>query len=130
MNKQMSQKGLYMGAGVGIIAFALVGLLPGSFIGGAIGLSIATHIFGGPLGAELLPRVIVGAAMLFGVVVAGLVFIVGASSIGWLIGYAIDSSLSRTTKDARNASRGHVGEMSPLKPEVMSASAQRKREHI
>jgi len=130
MKKQMSQKGMYVGAGAGLVLFAVIGLLPGSFIGGAIGLSIATHIFGGPLGAEILPRVIVGAAMLFGVVVAGLIFIVGASSIGWLLGHAIDSSRSRTTKEKRDTSRGHVGENRHLKPEVMSASAQRKREHI
>jgi hypothetical protein len=92
MKKQMSQKGMYVGAGAGIVLFAIIGLLPGSFMGGAIGLSIATSLFGGPLGTSLLPRLIVGAAMVFGVLVSGLLFIVGASSVGWLIGYVIDAA--------------------------------------
>lgn len=99
MKKQMSQKGMYVGAGVGIMLFALIGLLPGSFIGGAIGLSIATHIFGGPLGTSLLPRIIVGAAMVFGVLLSGLLFLVGASSVGWLIGYIIDVARRDKTVD-------------------------------
>jgi|GEM_PF-480984 len=92
MKTQMSQKGIYVGAGAGIVLFALIGLLPGSFMGGAIGLYIATHIFGGPLGTALLPRIIVGTAMVFGVLLSGLLFLVGASSVGWLVGYIIDAA--------------------------------------
>jgi hypothetical protein len=90
MKSKMSLKGMYVGAGAGLVLFAVIGLLPGSFLGGAVGLSIATHLFGGPLGTALLPRIIVGAAMVFGVVLSGLLFLVGASSLGWLIGYIID----------------------------------------
>jgi hypothetical protein len=92
MKTQMSQKGIYVGAGVGIVLFAIIGLLPGTFMGGAIGLSIATHVFGGPLGTALLPRLFVGAAMIFGLLLSGLLFIVGASSVGWLVGYIIDAA--------------------------------------
>jgi ribosomal protein L27 len=103
MKKQMSQKGMYVGAGAGIVLFALIGLLPGSFMGGAVGLSIATHIFGGPLGTSLLPRIIVGAAMVFGVLLSGLLFLVGASSVGWLVGYIIDAARRDKTVEKESA---------------------------
>lgn len=89
--KEMAKKGLYIGAGAGLILFAIVGLLPGSFIGGVIGLNIAGSIFGTPLQTALLPRMIVGASMVLGILVAGVVFVAGTSIIGWLAGSAIDT---------------------------------------
>jgi hypothetical protein len=89
--REMAKKGVYVGAGAGLILFALIGLLPGSFIGGVIGLNIAGSIFGHPLSAALLPRIIVGISMVIGVMVAGLVFVIGSSIIGWLAGFAIDA---------------------------------------
>ena len=86
-----------MGVGAGIVLFAIIGLLPGSFIGGAIGLSIATHLFGGPLGTSLLPRLIVGLAMILGVLVSGIVFVISGGSMGWLIGYIIDTVTDHRT---------------------------------
>ena len=89
--KEMAKKGLYAGAGAGLVMFALLGLLPGSFLGGVIGLNIAGSLFGLPLSASLLPRLIVAASMVLGVVVAGVVFVVGASLAGWLIGSVVDA---------------------------------------
>ncbi len=87
---EMAKKGLYTGAGAGLVLFALMGLLPGSFIGGVIGINIAGSIFGLPLEATVLPRIIVGASMVMGVMLAGVVFVVGSALIGWLIGHAVD----------------------------------------
>ncbi len=89
--KETVKKGLYVGAGAGLVLFALIGLLPGSFIGGVIGLNIAGSLFGMPLEVALLPRMIVGISMVLGIMIAGLVFVVGGSLIGWLAGYAIDA---------------------------------------
>ncbi|GAB4417099.1 MAG: hypothetical protein OHK0032_13110 [Thermodesulfovibrionales bacterium] len=89
--KETAKKGLYVGVGGGLILFALIGLLPGSFIGGVIGLNIAGSIFGTPLEAALLPRIIVGISMVLGIMIAGLIFIVGCSLLGWLAGYVIDA---------------------------------------
>lgn len=89
--KEMAKKGLYIGAGAGLVLFAIIGLLPGSFIGGVIGLNIASSIFGTPLGPSLLPRLIVAASMVLGVCISGLVFVVGTSLLGWLAGYAADA---------------------------------------
>ncbi|MFN3479241.1 MAG: hypothetical protein ACK415_02550 [Thermodesulfovibrionales bacterium] len=89
--REGAKKGLYLGGGAGLVLFAIFGLLPGSFIGGVIGLNIAGNLFGTPLGSELLPRIIVGVAMVAGIMIAGLVFVVGGSLIGWLMGSLIDA---------------------------------------
>ncbi len=89
--KEMAKRGLYLGAGLGLALFALIGLLPGSFIGGVVGLNIAGSLFGLPLSASLMPRMIVGVAMVLGVMVSGVVFVVGISILGWLAGSVVDA---------------------------------------
>ena len=86
-----ARKAALIGAGAGLVLFAVVGLLPGSFIGGVIGLNIAGSLFGMPVSSALLPRVIVGVSMLLGIFVSAVIFITGLSVAGWLIGHAIDS---------------------------------------
>ena len=44
-----SNKGLYLGTGIGLILFVLVGLLSGSLVVGLIGLKLSGFIFGAPL---------------------------------------------------------------------------------
>lgn len=89
--KEMAKKMAYIGAGAGLVLFAIIGLLPGSFLGGVVGLNIAGSLFGMPVGSALLPRLIVGISMLLGVLVSGIIFISGATAAGWLIGYVIDA---------------------------------------
>ena len=88
---RMATKGLYIGAGAGLVAFALAGLLSGSFIGGLIGLNIAGKLFGAPVEATVLPRMLVGAAMVLGILFSGFVFVAGASLLGRTIGSALDA---------------------------------------
>jgi hypothetical protein len=88
---ETARKAAYIGAGAGLVLFALIGLLPGSFIGGVIGLNIAGSLFGMPVSSALLPRIIVGVSMLLGVFVSALMFITASSILAWLIGYAIDA---------------------------------------
>jgi hypothetical protein len=89
MKKDMSKIGLYIGIGAGLVVFAISGLLPGSFIGGSIGVHIAKNLFGGTLETSLLSRLIVGASMLSGIFAAGLFLLISTSSLGWLSGYSI-----------------------------------------
>lgn len=98
----MSEKGLYIGAGAGIILFAIIGLLPGSFIGGAIGVNLATKIFGAPLESSLLPKLVVAIAMISGVLASGLIFVAGSSFAGWLIGHFIQTAYYGTTVNVDN----------------------------
>jgi len=93
--KDIAKKGLYIGAGAGLVLFAIIGLLPGSFIGGVVGLNIAGIIFGYPVGPQIAARVIVAASMLFGILVSGIVFTAGLSFVGWAIGYAIESLMAK-----------------------------------
>jgi hypothetical protein len=98
--KDIAKKGLYIGAGAGLVLFAIIGLLPGSFIGGVVGLNIAGIIFGYPVGPQIAARVIVAASMLFGILVSGIVFTAGLSFVGWAIGYAIESLMSKKAVEA------------------------------
>ena len=98
-----TKKMAYMGAGCGIVLFAVFGLLPGSFLGGAMGLHIAGTIFGTPVGAGLVPRMLVAASMMVGVMVSGMMFITASSTLGWLAGTVADAIKS----EKRELAAGH-----------------------
>lgn len=91
-NNEMARKGLYIGAGAGLVLFAILGLLPGSFIGGMIGINLAGSLFGLPLEPTVISRIIVGVSMVLGVFMAGVVFVVGGSSLGWFAGNLLDAA--------------------------------------
>ncbi len=88
----IARKGAYIGAGAGLVLFALFGLLPGSLLGGAAGINIAGWLFGLPLQPGLISRVIVLMSMLVGVLVAGIVIVTATSTIGWLAGRLVESA--------------------------------------
>jgi hypothetical protein len=87
----------YIGAGAGVVLFAVFGLLPGSFLGGVMGLNLAGSIFGTPVAAGIAARLIVAASMVLGVMVAGIMFITAASTLGWLIGTAVDALRAKSS---------------------------------
>ncbi len=90
-DNRYSKKLAYMGAGCGVVLFAVFGLLPGSFLGGVMGLNIAGGLFGMPVASGVLSRLIVAASMVVGVMVSGLMFITASSLAGWLLGSALDT---------------------------------------
>jgi len=102
MVSRWTQATTYVGAGVGIIIFALFGLLPGSFLGGAIGLSLSGRVFGTPLVSQLFAKIIVAASMACGALLSAItiIFIFAAfgrcagSCLGWL--FHADSSPTAT----------------------------------
>ncbi len=91
MKETVTQKTTYLGVGVGLVLFAIYGLLPGSFLGGVAGLSIAGMLFGTPVDPGIVSRMVIAISMLLGIMVSGLIFITASSTIGWLIGTAIDT---------------------------------------
>jgi len=95
--RDIAKKGLYMGAGAGLVLFAIFGLLYGSLIGGVVGLNIAGAIFGFPVGPQIASRMIVAASMLCGILVSGIVFTGGLAFVGWGIGYTIESLMAKKT---------------------------------
>ena len=93
MKTTLSRRMAYVGAGAGLVLFALFGLLPGSLMGGAAGINIAGWLFGLPLQPGLISRVIVLASMLVGVLVAGIVIVTAMATVGWLVGSLLDSGV-------------------------------------
>jgi hypothetical protein len=100
MKNSLSRKTTYIGAGAGLVLFAIFGLLPGSLIGGAAGLKLAGMLFNFPLEAGIISRIIVLASMLMGVVVSGIAIVTATSAAGWLLGRVIDSSEHQTAPGA------------------------------
>ena len=105
MKTTIARKTTYIGAGAGLVLFALFGLMPGSLLGGAMGINIAGWLFGLPLQPGLVSRVIVLASMLLGVLVAGIVMVTATSTLGWLVGKALESGTHATTEEAKAASK-------------------------
>ncbi len=90
MKNSISKKGAYIGAGAGLVLFALFGLLPGSLLGGAAGINVAGWLFGLPLEPGLISRAIVLVSMLVGVLVAGIVIVTATTTVGWLAGRMVE----------------------------------------
>jgi hypothetical protein len=92
MKTTIAKKAAYIGAGAGLVLFAIFGLLPGSLIGGAMGINIAGMLFGLPLEPGLISRAIVLVSMLVGVLVAGIVIVTATTTVGWLAGRLLEGS--------------------------------------
>ena len=86
-----TRKTTYIGAGCGMVLFAVFGLLPGTFLGGVTGLNIAGALLGMPVSSGLLSRLIIAASMVTGVMVSGMLFLAASSLAGWLIGTVADA---------------------------------------
>lgn len=104
MKTSLAKKAAYIGAGAGMVLFALFGLLPGSLIGGAAGINVAGWIFGLPLEPGIISRAVVFASMLVGVLVSGVAIVTAASSAGWLMGKVMDATVPRRTYSEKAAS--------------------------
>ena len=106
-NGEMANKGLYAGTGVGLVLFLLVGMFPGSLIGGAAGLYISNFIMGGVVDSSLLPRIITALAMVAGVIGSAAFFIIGSSLAGWAAGTTLEivTSQSIELEEAKQTSR-------------------------
>jgi len=93
MKTTLSRKAAYIGAGAGLVLFAIFGLLPGSLLGGAAGIKIAGMLFGLPLEPGILSRSIVLLSMLVGVSVSCIAVVTALSAAGWLAGKTFDSTV-------------------------------------
>lgn len=86
---ELSKRFTYIGAGIGLVLFAIFGLLPGSFIGGVLGLNLAGRIFGIPITPTVPTKIIIALMMILGVLVSAVLFITTTAISGWLLGYII-----------------------------------------
>lgn len=109
MKTTLSRKTAYIGAGAGLVLFAIFGLLPGSLLGGAAGIKVAGMLFGLPLEPGVVSRSIVLLSMLIGVMVSGIAIVTATSTAGWLVGNVIDTAASvplRTAGENASIRRG------------------------
>ena len=90
--RETAKKGLYIGVGVGLLLFVLVGLLPGSLLGGLVGLKIVEVVFGGPMTHAILPRIILAVCMIAGILFSAVAYVFGSGLIGWCAGHMLESS--------------------------------------
>jgi hypothetical protein len=97
MKTTLSRQGTYLGAGAGLVLFGLFGLVPGSLLGGAAGINFAGMLFGLPLEPGLLSRLIVLASMLVGVFISGTLIVTASSTIGWIVGSSIRTTVHENT---------------------------------
>jgi hypothetical protein len=86
------RKAAYIGAGAGLVLFAIFGLLPGSLLGGAAGIKFAGMLFGLPLEPGVVSKAIVLLSMIVGVMVSGIAIVTATSTAGWLVGNVIDTA--------------------------------------
>jgi hypothetical protein len=100
MKTTLTKQGAYIGAGAGLVIFAIFGLLPGSLLGGAAGIKFAGMFFGLPLDPGILSRLIVLMSMLVGVLVSGTAIVTATSTIGWLTGAALGTTVHENTLTA------------------------------
>lgn len=92
---ETAKKGLYVGVGVGLVLFVLAGLLPGSLLGGVVGLKIVGAAYGGPMTTAIMPKIILAVSMIIGVMLSAVVYILGPGMIGWSVGYMLEASRKR-----------------------------------
>ena len=92
MKTTLSRKAAYIGAGAGLVLFAIFGLLPGSLLGGAAGIKFAGMLFGLPLEPGVVSKAIVLLSMIVGVMVSGIAIVTATSTAGWLVGNVIDTA--------------------------------------
>lgn len=97
MKTTLSRQGTYLGAGAGLVLFGLFGLVPGSLLGGAGGINFAGMLLGLPLEPGLLSRLIVLASMLVGVFISGTLIVTASSTIGWIVGASIRTTVHENT---------------------------------
>lgn len=101
MKRTLANRLSYVGAGIGLALFAMVGLLPGSFIGGVVGLNLSAWVLGTPVEPTILARVIIGLSMLLGVLVTGVAFVVAGAVAGWIVGKVVDIFVPAERKKER-----------------------------
>jgi len=104
MKTTIANKMAYLGTGAGLILFAIFGILPGSLVGGAMGLSVAGALFGTPVEPGVLARMLLAASMLVGVLATGLLMVAATTTVGWIAGTAVDAVTGKghRTAEARS----------------------------
>lgn len=76
----------YIGAGLGMLAFLLIGAVPGVLYGGYMGLVMTEALFGHVDEVSMLARAVTGGGMVLGVLSSLFLFLVAGAFGGTLVG--------------------------------------------
>ncbi len=88
-----------VGAGIGLVLFLAVGLLPTILYGGYAGVLLAGGLFGTPVGASFAVRALIVGGMVVGVTAVAALFAVAGAAAGAAVG----ALTSRGEPDAAEA---------------------------
>lgn len=75
-----------VGAGIGLVLFLAVGLLPTILYGGYAGVLLASGLFGAPVGATFAVRALIVGGMVVGVTAVAALFAVAGAAAGAAVG--------------------------------------------
>lgn len=67
---------------VGLVTYLVVGLLPSVVYGGFVGVTLASGIFGAPVDAHVIARLIVLFGMVIGLLATAALFVVVGAALG------------------------------------------------
>jgi hypothetical protein len=96
--------GTKIGAGLGVLAFLVFGIIPGFYFGSYGTLVLLSHLAGGPVEPTTIVRMLTVVGIMLGIFCVGAVSIVLGSVFGTAMGYVVDviGSLGRA-KEAEEA---------------------------
>lgn len=82
--------GTKIGAGIGVLAFLVFGIVPGFYFGSYGTLMILSHLAGGSVEPTTIVRMLTVVGIMLGIFCVGSVSIVLGSVFGTTMGYAVD----------------------------------------
>jgi hypothetical protein len=88
-----------VGAGIGLVAFLAVGLLPTILYGGYAGVLLAGAVSGTPVGAPFAVRALIVAGMVLGVTSVAALFAMAGAAAGTAVG-VLTSGAARPAGEA------------------------------
>jgi hypothetical protein len=100
--------GTKVGAVVGVIGFLAFGIIPGFYFGSYGTLMMMSHLFGGPLQATTLLRLVTAAGIIVGITCIGFLSIVVGSVLGTVAGYVAETVTRALAVKAPAKESAHV----------------------
>ncbi len=88
--KNTMKVGTKIGAGIGIAAFLIFGIVPGFYFGSYGTLVLLSHLMGGPVEPTTIVRMVTVVGIALGIFCTGAVSIVLGSVFGTAMGYIVD----------------------------------------
>ena len=82
--------GTKIGAGIGVLAFLVFGIVPGFYFGSYGTLMLLSHLAGGSVEPTTIVRMVTVVGIMLGIFCIGAVSIVLGSVFGTAMGYAVD----------------------------------------